>query len=410
MKPQYFNQVFAVTALSVALLISGCNDDNDNSIGQAQPVGVVTSAKEYANATTTPFTQTSETISYSMPKVNGGTTTATAVVLIPKGTAPAGGWPVIAWGHGTTGVADQCAPSNPGANLAGYAPLLAEIVKAGYAVVAPDYEGLGSAGIHPFLNADSEGRSVIYAVKAARDKYSLSSRWMAAGHSQGGHAAIAAAERASVIGLDFKGTVAFAPASNLDSIILGGYNAIGQAFNNPNPVVGVTTAKTVLPGLQAFSALTVAGIRESHANFNYMPIFTSSRSAQIAQTAEQNCLDVLGQSFAADINTFYNDQANSKTIYPGLDVNFKNDANIKEFLEASRIAKAPISQPLLILQGQLDTTVPAQITQLLQSQLSGQITADKLSVVYNPTADHTSIVNLEAPRMLQFIGQNMPVR
>src|SRR5580693_1965410 len=30
---------------------------------------------------------------------------------LPKGTPPAGGWPVIAWAHGTVGVADICAPS-----------------------------------------------------------------------------------------------------------------------------------------------------------------------------------------------------------------------------------------------------------------------------------------------------------
>jgi len=33
-------------------------------------------------------------------------------VFLPKGTAPAGGWPLIAWAHGTVGIADICAPSN----------------------------------------------------------------------------------------------------------------------------------------------------------------------------------------------------------------------------------------------------------------------------------------------------------
>lgn len=411
MKPILFNQVFAATLLSTALVLAGCNDDNDNNSNtQPQPTGVVKSTKTFANGTTGATTSLSETISYTMPKINGGVTTATAVVLIPKGTAPADGWPIIAWGHGTTGVADQCAPSIPERNLAGYAPLLATLVNAGYAVVAPDYEGLGSAGIHPFLNADSEGRSILYAVKAAKDKYNLSNRWMVAGHSQGGHAAIAAAERASTIGLDFKGAVAFAPASNLDSIILGGYNAIGEAFKNANPAVGVGTATTILPGLQAFSALTVAGIRESHPDFNYSPIFTANRSAQIAKSAEQNCLETLSQDFNTDINAFYSETANSKTLYPGLDVKFKENANVSEFLEAARIAKFNINQPLLILQGQKDATVPVQITQLLQSQLSSKIPADKLKVVYNPTSTHTSIVSDEAPQMLNFIAQNLPAR
>ena len=36
-------------------------------------------------------------------------------VAIPKGKAPKGGWPVVTWAHGTTGIADQCAPSRPDA-------------------------------------------------------------------------------------------------------------------------------------------------------------------------------------------------------------------------------------------------------------------------------------------------------
>ena len=31
--------------------------------------------------------------------------------FVPKGAPPAGGWPVLAWAHGTTGMADICAPS-----------------------------------------------------------------------------------------------------------------------------------------------------------------------------------------------------------------------------------------------------------------------------------------------------------
>ena len=33
------------------------------------------------------------------------------MVLIPAGSAPVGGWPVIAWAHGTSGMARICAPS-----------------------------------------------------------------------------------------------------------------------------------------------------------------------------------------------------------------------------------------------------------------------------------------------------------
>ncbi|MGX1770352.1 alpha/beta hydrolase, partial [Dietzia sp. NPDC055343] len=36
---------------------------------------------------------------------------STSVVFLPHGVAPEGGWPVVAWAHGTTGLGDDCAPS-----------------------------------------------------------------------------------------------------------------------------------------------------------------------------------------------------------------------------------------------------------------------------------------------------------
>src|SRR5258708_902202 len=42
----------------------------------------------------------------------GGTDVVTsAAVLIPAGAQPSSGWPIIAWAHGTSGVARMCAPS-----------------------------------------------------------------------------------------------------------------------------------------------------------------------------------------------------------------------------------------------------------------------------------------------------------
>ena len=32
-------------------------------------------------------------------------------ITVPKGKPPKGGWPVLTWAHGTTGIADPCAPS-----------------------------------------------------------------------------------------------------------------------------------------------------------------------------------------------------------------------------------------------------------------------------------------------------------
>lgn len=72
-----------------------------------------------------------------------------AALFIPEGSPPVGGWPLMAWAHGTVGSADICAPS-----FAGRSPrdtrYLNQWLAQGYAVVATDYQGLGTPGPHPY--------------------------------------------------------------------------------------------------------------------------------------------------------------------------------------------------------------------------------------------------------------------
>ena len=77
-----------------------------------------------------------------------------------------------------------------------------DIVNAGYLVAFSDYEGLGTPGRHPYLVGESEGRSVLDAAKAAAqlpgaDAGDQLAIW---GHSQGGHAALWAAQLAEAVG------------------------------------------------------------------------------------------------------------------------------------------------------------------------------------------------------------------
>ena len=84
---------------------------------------------------------------------------------VPEGEPPSGGWPVITYAHGTTGVADKCAPSRLGAKSPVIAdldyvdPELEQWLELGYAVLRTDYQGLGTPGPHPYLVGKSEGRS-----------------------------------------------------------------------------------------------------------------------------------------------------------------------------------------------------------------------------------------------------------
>lgn len=142
-------------------------------------------------------------------------------VLVPKGEPPEGGWPVLAWAHGTTGVADICALSGvyqDGPAYSYHAAAMGALdpwLEQGYAVVATDYQGLGTPGGHPYMNADSQLHTVVDSVRAAHHLLpdSLSANWLVLGHSQGGAAALAVAAGGQAYGseLQLQGAIAAAP-------------------------------------------------------------------------------------------------------------------------------------------------------------------------------------------------------
>jgi len=130
--------------------------------------------------------------------------------FFPRGTPPAGGWPLIAWAHGTTGVADICAPSWAARSFRDVSYLNAWLEQ-GYAVVATDYQGLGTPGPHPYLAVRPEAYSVLDSVRAALHGFqNVANRVVIVGQSQGGGAAFATAGIASSYApeLGIRGTVA----------------------------------------------------------------------------------------------------------------------------------------------------------------------------------------------------------
>jgi pimeloyl-ACP methyl ester carboxylesterase len=141
----------------------------------------------------------------------GAVTTVSGWIAKPDPVAhpkPAGGYPVMAFAHGTTGLADSCAPTNnssPSATI----PLLRNFLDEGFVVTATDYQGLGTEGVHHYLVGPTEGRSVLDSVRAARDFAQGGAKAVLFGHSQGGHAVIFANELASSYApeLDIVGTI-----------------------------------------------------------------------------------------------------------------------------------------------------------------------------------------------------------
>lgn len=164
-------------------------------------------------------------ILYTTAGLDGRITVASGLVVVSS-TAPTGPRPVVLWEHGTTGVAQKCAPSllaDP--FTAGAMFTQSQVLARGWVLVAPDYLGLGASPPHPYLVGAPAARSALDAVRAARQLTSikLSDRTVVWGHSQGGGAAlwtgIEAPRYASDVPLS--GVAALAPASDLTSLANG---------------------------------------------------------------------------------------------------------------------------------------------------------------------------------------------
>jgi alpha-beta hydrolase superfamily lysophospholipase len=128
--------------------------------------------------------------------------------------------PVVLWAHGTTGVARKCGPSVlPEPFTAGALFVLPQVIDRGWALVAPDYPGLGAPGRHPYLVGVPAARSALDAVRAARrlPGVRLSDETVVWGHSQGGGAALWVGEegRAYAPDVPLAGVAALAPAGDV---------------------------------------------------------------------------------------------------------------------------------------------------------------------------------------------------
>jgi acetyl esterase/lipase len=177
-----------------------------------------------------PAGATAYKILYRSTKPDGTPIAVSGVVIIPARQAPAGGWPIVAWAHPTTGIVSHCAPSLAlfvFQQMAGSRQLL----ERGYAIAATDYPGLGTPGPHPYLVGESEARAVIDSVRAARSFAGLekSTRYAVWGHSQGGQAALFTGMIAKAYApeLQLLGVAAAAPATDLAALMTDDLNTAG---------------------------------------------------------------------------------------------------------------------------------------------------------------------------------------
>jgi hypothetical protein len=159
---------------------------------------------------------------YRSTGLSGEPIAVSGVIIVPPGPAPAGGRPIVAWAHPTTGVVPHCAPSLAifvFQQMAG----LRQLIEQGAVVAATDYPGLGTAGPHPYLVGDSEARAVIDSVRAARNIPGVDggNDFAVWGHSQGGQASLYTGLIAGSYApeLHLVGVAAAAPATSLVTLM-----------------------------------------------------------------------------------------------------------------------------------------------------------------------------------------------
>jgi dienelactone hydrolase len=408
--------LLTVLMSSSVIFLTACGSGDGDSVFNGPDNGIpVNNIQNPVVSTPVPYTASSiaagesVVMTYKMLGVNGKEVQATSLVITPKTPAPAKGWPIVVWAHGTTGVADQCAPSRSKLN-SNIEVMIAQLLSAGYVVVAPDYEGLGEPSgneLHPFLNLKSEAYSITDAVVAARNYLGVkvSNQWMAVGHSQGGHAALGAAQYASrASNLVYKGTVALAPASNLPLVLAGGESAAGKETDLNKKI-------TALASLDTFTALITAGLRNPNPSLQYSQIFKSPTD-NIAKNAEVDCYDVLGQKFGKGMKDYATING-SVDNYPRTQTDFMSIPVVKTFLEkGSQPLQVKVSTPVIIYQGSLDTTVPKQVTDILYSSAIKQNTSIRYLTDESGATkwDHGTVYVLNIPNIIADVKSLMPIQ
>ncbi|MFB7588749.1 alpha/beta fold hydrolase [Streptomyces sp. NPDC056169] len=177
-------------------------------------------------------------IMYRTTDRTGRAIAVTGTVLSPT-TPRAGQRPIIAFAPGTQGLADKCAPSRQLAEGTEYEALpIKKLLDQGYAVVVTDYQGLGTPGVHTYLDREAQGRAVLDSVRAAQrlDAVDLPDAGPVAlyGYSQGGAAAASAAELAPTYApeLKIRGAVVGAPPADMNKVAASmDGSAYGAFFN-----------------------------------------------------------------------------------------------------------------------------------------------------------------------------------
>jgi hypothetical protein len=279
---------------------------------------------------------------------------------------------VLSWAHGTLGVADVCANSTAGRSQRDI-DYLTSWLAAGYAIVASDYEGLGTPGEHPYLHGRSE------ALRRDRRRPGGSPggplaqpTWISSGQSQGGQAVLfaGAMQHKYAPELDYRGTIATAPPTQWRATVVA-----ARAFDPVTPANPL--AVLIISGLQAVKPSQVDPDR-------YLTAYGREVLQRSRTTA---CAPAVGQELAGRLTSEV------------FDVDAAEQEELIRLLE--RTADIPIKrhrEPIFVAQGTADRVVLPPATGITADQL--RAVGNDIVFKFYPGEDHNGAMGAAKPELL----------
>ena len=301
-------------------------------------------------------------ILYSSTNRSGEKIQVSGMVIEPKtewgGEGPR---PVVAFAPGTQGLADRCAASRKIADGVGdYEQFyFHQYLKKGYAVVLTDYEGLGTPGMHTYMDRASQGHTVLDSIRAAQqlDGWDIneSNPVFINGYSQGGGAAAAAAELYDD----------YAPELNIKLATIG----------------AAPTDLTLLPSALdgslyfLFEAYALLGLSNSYGEDLYSHL--NDRGTRKLQDATNTCTMGLLKTADTTVERISNDGRNVQ--------DFIDSEPFKSILAEQHIGYDAPAIPVVITHGRGDDVIPFSTAEKLVDEWTERGT----DVTFIPNNAHT---------------------
>ena len=310
-------------------------------------------------------------ILYHSLSSTGRDVASSGAVLIPAGKAPVGGWPVIAWAHGTSGVSRLCGPSVMKDLYYGDEGLM-PMVAAGFAVIAVDYHGLATEGPHEYINKAAQVHDVLYAIPAAHAAVpALGARWVVDGHSQGGMTAWGVAE---------------AEHELKDPNYLGAVSVAGAVREQ-----GFFDHLSGTPGVGFYLSFMAYGIHARYPEFQPRDLLSDAVLAHYEDVTTNGCFYYGIATYAA---------TPSGTL---LRAGWEKSPWVHQLFKDNALAEKPIGGPMLIVAGEADQTIPIEGMRAQAKKMCDS--AQPVSFRSYPGLDHDPVMEKSTPDQIAWIRE-----